>query len=154
MKFHRSEHGAGAVEFALIAPVLFLMLFGILELGLIVTNHYLVASASREAVRYGSAVGEVSGEPQFKHCAGIETRARSALLLPSQQSANVKITYDEGPGTSLIASCDPTNNEGVDEGDRIIVRVRTVYQPLLPIGLKSFDIESTHYRTIDGRAKP
>lgn len=49
----RSEHGATVVEFAFIAGVVFLIIFGILEFGLIFLQEHYVANAAREATRIG-----------------------------------------------------------------------------------------------------
>ena len=47
------QKGATAVEFAVIAVILFLVLFGILEFGLIFMQEHYVANAAREGVRIG-----------------------------------------------------------------------------------------------------
>jgi len=47
----RDERGAAAVEFALIAPVLFLLLFGTIEFGAMYNAQILVTSAARDAAR-------------------------------------------------------------------------------------------------------
>ncbi len=48
-----SEHGAAAVEFALLLPLLVLLLFGIVEFGLALHRHQVLATASREGARAG-----------------------------------------------------------------------------------------------------
>ena len=52
---HRSESGASAVEFALIAPVLIMLLFGTTTAGLAYSDHVSVTNAVREGARYGAA---------------------------------------------------------------------------------------------------
>jgi Flp pilus assembly protein TadG len=47
------QKGATAVEFAVIASILFLILFGILEFGLIFMQEHYVANAAREGMRIG-----------------------------------------------------------------------------------------------------
>lgn len=47
------EHGAAAVEFALLLPLLVLLLFGIVEFGLALHRHQVLATASREGARAG-----------------------------------------------------------------------------------------------------
>ncbi|MEO7858934.1 MAG: TadE/TadG family type IV pilus assembly protein [Nitrospirales bacterium] len=49
----RSESGASAVEFALLLPVLVLILFGIIELGLALYQQSILTNASREGARLG-----------------------------------------------------------------------------------------------------
>ncbi|MBG6189172.1 Flp pilus assembly protein TadG [Arthrobacter sp. CAN_A212] len=51
MKRLRSESGAAAVEFALVVPILLLVLVGIVEFGRVYSAQLQVTSAAREAVR-------------------------------------------------------------------------------------------------------
>lgn len=48
----RDERGVSAVEFALIAPVLLLILVGILDIGRAVNAYVTVSNAAREGTRY------------------------------------------------------------------------------------------------------
>lgn len=47
------QEGVAAIEFALILPVLFLIIFGIIEFGLLLFNKQVITNASREGARYG-----------------------------------------------------------------------------------------------------
>lgn len=49
----RSESGASAVEFALLLPVLMMILFGIIEFGLALYRQAILTNASREGARLG-----------------------------------------------------------------------------------------------------
>ena len=49
-----SEGGAAAVEFALVVPILLLLVFGIVDLGLMVNRDTMVNNASRDGVRAAS----------------------------------------------------------------------------------------------------
>ena len=48
------------VEFALVLPILLMLLYGILEAGRLLFIYSTIVTASRQAVRYGSATGEGS----------------------------------------------------------------------------------------------
>lgn len=50
----RGEHGAVAVEFAIILPILILLVFGIIDFGHAWYMKQLVSNASREGARYGT----------------------------------------------------------------------------------------------------
>ena len=50
----RQEGAQGMVEFALILPLLLLVVFGIIELGRLLVIYSSVGTASREAARYAS----------------------------------------------------------------------------------------------------
>jgi Flp pilus assembly protein TadG len=50
----RSNSGAAAIEFAIVAPLLFVLLFGIIEFGAILYNQSVITNASREGARYAA----------------------------------------------------------------------------------------------------
>jgi Flp pilus assembly protein TadG len=47
------EQGSAAVEFALLLPVLVLLIFGIIEFGVLLYDQQVITNASREGARYG-----------------------------------------------------------------------------------------------------
>ncbi|HKK00735.1 MAG TPA: TadE/TadG family type IV pilus assembly protein, partial [Desulfuromonadales bacterium] len=49
----RHERGASAVEFALVLPLLLVILFGIIEFGFILYDKAMITNASREGARAG-----------------------------------------------------------------------------------------------------
>lgn len=56
------EHGAAAVEFALVAPVLLLLVFGMISFGLALTTQLNLNQAAREGVRaYAFEGGDPTG---------------------------------------------------------------------------------------------
>jgi Flp pilus assembly protein TadG len=56
----KKQRGASAVEFAIFLPILVLLLFGIIEFGLVLYNKAMITNASRE----GARVGIVSQNPR------------------------------------------------------------------------------------------
>ena len=52
----KSQKGATAVEFAIILPLLLLLIFGIIEFGLFLFNRHVITNAAREAARAGIVV--------------------------------------------------------------------------------------------------
>lgn len=54
----RGERGASAVEFALVAPVLMIMLFGILEVSFLMKDHVSMSSSVRGGARAASAAAD------------------------------------------------------------------------------------------------
>lgn len=49
----KNRRGSAAVEFALILPILLVLLFGIIEFGFLLYNEQVITNASREGARYG-----------------------------------------------------------------------------------------------------
>jgi Flp pilus assembly protein TadG len=49
----RGQQGSSVVEFALISPIFLLLLFGILEFGLVMYSKGIITQAGREGARFG-----------------------------------------------------------------------------------------------------
>lgn len=59
--FRRDEQAAAIVEFAIIAPLLFILVFGIIDYGRYFYWYARVTNAAREGARAGSVMKELSG---------------------------------------------------------------------------------------------
>lgn len=55
-KIWKRHEGQSLVEFALILPVFLILLFGVVEFGLLLYNQHVITNASREGARYGIVV--------------------------------------------------------------------------------------------------
>ena len=148
MQNHKFHKGQDLVEFALILPVLLLLIFGIIEAGRLLFMYSTATLSSREAVRYGSAVGEVSlGTSFYEDCTGISNAAQRVGGLAGMTFDNVNIKYDHGPGSGSFASCPLSGELFLATGDRIVVQVDTNWSPLLGI-IPGFQIQTRSSRTI------
>jgi uncharacterized repeat protein (TIGR01451 family) len=124
----RSEQhskGQGLVEFALILPVLLLVMLGTIEFGYVFTVYSGMFNAAREGTRYGA----ISPLDQ----SGIDASARKKIILVDPSAVNFTVMYDKGPGTNLI---DPS---AVQIGDRVVLSITydlptitPVIQPIIP----------------------
>jgi Flp pilus assembly protein TadG len=142
--------GQGIVEFVLALPVALMMLLAIIEFGRFSITYIVISSASREAARYGAAVGDYGSEsiPFYGDCTGIlDTARRIAGTFLQIEESNVSIQYDQGPGTAIYSAC-PPGSDTVRLGDRIVVQITTRYEPLVPIGIEGIDLVSESKRTI------
>lgn len=156
-----SKHttGQAMVEFALAFTIVLVLVFGIMESGRLLFIYGSVVTATREASRYGSAVGYETGVVNYQDCAGIRDAALrvasiSGLVgndfnpsLPNEQG--IHIAYDNGPGTGVLAICDPAHPYTAQLGNRVVVTTRYFYQPILPLlGIEKFTISYSSARTI------
>ena len=149
--FNHKERAQGIVEFALVLPLLLVLLLGIIEVGRLLFIYSGVNSASREAARYGSASGDIGGFiAHYEDCAGIKAAAKRVGILGNIQDDNIEISYDHGPNTSVFSSdCPVPAGEYVNLGDRIIVQVTTTFDPIVPlVNIPSFPISAVARRTI------
>ena len=143
------KNGQGMVEFALILPVLLLVLFGIMEFGRLLFIYVTTTSASREAARYGTAVGGNADDlPRFRDCAGMRAAAKKVGILSNLRDEDIFIWYDYGPGgTAYGFDCAP--NVDIPLGSRVVVQVRTPYAPIVPmVPINLNQVESVSARTI------
>jgi len=152
-----------AVEFALVIPVLLLLIFGMLEMGHLIFVFASVLNASREAARYGAMTGIVNGNPQYQDCTRIAQAATGLRFLANFTESDVVIKYDQGPGPApdfispapnAIGPCSTmTSNQwtSIGTGSRIVVTITEHYKLMLPlIPIPPFPMVSTSARTILG----
>lgn len=144
--------GQGLAEFALITPVLLLLILGVIEFGRLMVTFSSVSTASRDAVRYAVSVGETTGgTPHYQDCLGIRTAVENVTLFADP---TILIQYDvDGPGGAApVEYCqvgktvDPIQ---VSLGTQIRVTVTDTYEPLMPIvQLPTIPIASETARTV------
>jgi len=110
-----------------------MLVLGIIEFGRFFAIYISAYSASREAARYGSVVGDNgSGLQYFEDCAGIKAAAVRVGILAVNDPNQVEIWYDHGPGqTPFDTACPPVNE--VNLGDRVVVRITASYKPIAGI---------------------
>lgn len=162
MRNTKDEGGASLVEFALVLPILLVIVFGLIEFGRLVAVTTQVTTASREGARFGIATGVASGtDPQYVDCPGIRDAARAKAQLITLPDANITIEYDEGPGTAVYAICAPTGLEDLGgnpltdadiiDQSRVIVTVDYLFTTPVPIIASFIDnrpVQSVDRRTI------
>lgn len=148
------QNAQGMVEFALVMPLLFLLIFGILEVGRLMFTYSTVITASREAVRYGSATGITSGQPQYKDCVGIRNAAQRVNFLGAfNMNADIDILYSTGDQIGFDTAVCPSSSslQSVPSGGWIKVSIRATFTPLAGIvPLISMTLRSDSQRTILG----
>jgi hypothetical protein len=143
----RKETGQGMVEFAIVFPLLLLLLFGIFEFSRIMFAYSAAVSASREAARYGAAIYDTGGGiPQYEDCSGIRETAKRIGKFAGIKDADIVIQYSNDSGI-YSTSCPPTQE--VSAADTISVSINTSVTPMTPVGkLSAIPISSSTSRTI------
>lgn len=117
----RSERGASAVEFALIASVLFMVLFGTIQFGIAYHRAQGLEAAAREGGRV-AAIGATQTD--------IANRVRSAqsLFTPADVGVTFEYSTDHGSSYSAIAA-NGTNKPCATAGLGHLVRVNATVSP-------------------------
>lgn len=136
LKFNPQKGKAQAiVEFAIVLPVLLLIVYGLIEAGRLLFIYSSVNNATRQAARWGSTSGVSSnGVPRYQDCAEIRAAAQRSDFLNAFDDADIVITYDRGPGTSSYDTCNGTTDTGVSpaQGDRVVVTIDADYNTIVP----------------------
>jgi Flp pilus assembly protein TadG len=123
--FRHDRSGASALEFAIVATPVILLLLAILEVGLVFFANFTLENATAQGarmIRTGQAQAQHFDAPKFKaevckhlsapiSCAGLKLDVRhfsnfssSALTDPLDSSGNLKanFTYDPGEGEDVV----------------------------------------------------
>jgi hypothetical protein len=115
-----ARRAQGLVEFALIMPILLLLIMGIVDFGWMVFNYNSLYNGLREGLRYGSVSGFDDNNPQYEQCNEIRARIRdlanTAGITVDNQGSLISVWYDDGrpandtwstdASTTVIAYCD------------------------------------------------
>jgi len=139
LKFHPKKSKAQAmVEFAIVLPILLLVVYGLIETGRLIFTIAFVNNATRQAARYGSTSGiGPNGVARYLDCAGIRAEAERMDFLNSFDASlvsNFTVTYDSGPGTPIKGNCNGSAYVGTppQQNDRIIVTANSNFTGIVP----------------------
>lgn len=108
----RSRRGAAAVEFAVTAPVLFLLFFGMIEGGRATMVQHLLTNAARDGARTAVLAGSTAEE--------VQTQVTNYLAESKVSGATVTVT--------------PSTLSTADIGDPISVNVRVAFDDVSWLG--------------------
>ena len=107
---HRRRRGTHVLECAVVFPVIFLLLFGLIIGALGVFRYQEVASLAREGARYASVRGQryqmMTGRPAAT-AADVFNNAiapRAVILTPSQLSSSVTWNPDNRQGSTVTVT--------------------------------------------------
>lgn len=163
MKAKRAQNQKGKspaqamVEFALILPILLLLIYGIIEIGRVIFIYSSVITSARSAARYGSATGVNDGGAtlRYQDCAGMRSAARRSAFIDALADEDIVIQHDKGEGQDTTDYCDPGDasdtsfEPSAGNTDRVRVTVSSEYAPIVPIvPIGPFTISSTSARTV------
>lgn len=112
------QAGQGLVEFALLLPVLLLILLGAIDLGRAFNAYVTITNASREGARYGAS--------QPTNTSGIQAHVIQEAALSGVTITTTDITIDCAAfGTTSFSSA---NCSTINKGDQIRVTVTNNFQ--------------------------
>ena len=110
----KSQSGASAVEFAVILPILLLLVFGIIEMGFVLFDKAMITNASREGARTGISYRV----PPFTD--------EEISIVVSSYLGNALITFAESANPTATVT-----RNGSNPGDELKVTVAYTYTSLI-----------------------
>lgn len=94
----RDDRGASLLEAAIITPVFLLMVFGLLEYGMVIRDDLTVAAMTRDTARAASAFGD----EQYADFKALRVAGQTARALPVEQLDRIVI-FDAGGVSGTIS---------------------------------------------------
>ena len=113
---HGNEAGSAVVEFALVLPILLLILFGIINFGVLLYNQSVITNASREGSRwaaihttptYGTSCNNTFSSMPIDPCQVAYSYATNGLIsfgATQLSSAKSAANYNTGTGQSVTVT--------------------------------------------------
>lgn len=123
MKLLINSRGAAAVEFAIVLPLLLLVLFGIIEFSVAFFDKAVITNASREGARVG-----ILYRPAPRSAGAEDTAIQTAV---SNYIASNLITFGSVPAAAQTT----INRIGFNTGDDLTITVSCVYNYLVLPGV-------------------
>jgi Flp pilus assembly protein TadG len=105
----RGDDGVAAIEFAIILPVLLLILFAIIDMGRMLQQQIQLTEAAREGARLGALSGTTTD---------VKNKVQSIV------GAGITLTYPTGPALCTSASV---------AGSDSVVTVNRAFKPVTPL---------------------
>jgi Flp pilus assembly protein TadG len=103
---NRNRRGTAAVEFAVIAPVMLMLVFGMFEFG----RAIMVLDLLNDVARQGARTGAVAGRANTDINTAVDT-ALSNTTLPARGSTGTTVTISVNGNTSKDASTAMSNDQ-------------------------------------------
>jgi Flp pilus assembly protein TadG len=125
----RLQRGTSLVEFAFVAPVFFLLLFGIIEFSVILFDKATITNASREGARAG-----ILFRSGTRDIGGVELAAEKTEIenvVDNYATANMISLGGASNITTQVTRNDVNGNGIFDVGDELTVDVRYPYNFLI-----------------------
>jgi Flp pilus assembly protein TadG len=132
MRRSSRRSGSTLVEFAMVVLVFIPIMMGIMEFGVLVKNHLLVANAVREGAR-AAATGKSTGDVEARVKRFVAPLSVTGMCNTTVANNCVGMTFstDEGKTSSVLANTTTTPvRNNATPGSLISITVNTRHRPL------------------------
>lgn len=104
--FFRKQHGTTAVEFAFVAPVLFILTIGTIDVGRMVWSASMLHHVAREATRFASIRGADSASPASANDVQSFVNDQLIGVLPNEVTVTTNWTPNNNTGGTVQVQLD------------------------------------------------
>lgn len=147
---HAADTGASAVEFALVVPLLLLLVFGIIDFGIVFSQQL----SLNNAVRQGAREAVAGGNTGQTTCADVVTNVRDASYALAMDTSQIAVTVQTQSAAGVFypsgsqpcgTTANPTSSTVVCQGsfqpggnDSIVVTATYVGKYVVPMPIPGF----------------
>jgi Flp pilus assembly protein TadG len=131
---HRRRRGQALVEFALVLPILLLMIFGIVDAGRLIYTYNTVSNAARDGARVAIVNQSTSGTDTCDTTSATAWPTGCAIVSGLElglTAADVSVTYQDATDSAVCS--DPNNPGQLLIGCLAVVQVTGSFTPITPV---------------------
>ena len=137
-KVRRREEAQSLVEFALVVPMLLILVFGIIDFGMGLRAYISVAAATREGARYATVgnppgVFTIGGSGQCDGATTTTTVGKVCATINGLNLVNVQNVKVETCSTASPPSCSPATTSNMLPGSSVRVTADYRYHYITPV---------------------
>lgn len=131
---YRRQRGIATTEFAIVVPVLLLLLFGVTEVGRVLVRYNALTKAVQDGARYAASYALLGTTGVVNVDAQLRAQVRNVVVYGNTA----------GTGTPVLAGLQPAQIQVIDAGgDEVRVEAAYPYQPLFGSALPNFGLGSS-----------
>ena len=142
----RKQRGQSAVEFALMAPIIFMMIFGMIYGGIMFIEYMHYSNAVRTAARQIAVINNTTQRESMR-----QTQKNWLKKLWTEE-VSVKL-YEPDPEITIVSNYDDTTNPTTETSKDVIVNVTFVRSDDIPVILYMLDFPPKYIKTIQYRMR-
>lgn len=133
-RHYQRERGIATIEFAIVVPVLLLLMFGVTEIGRALVRYNALTKAVQDGARYAAAYALLGSTGQVTIDAQLLTAVRNVVVFGNTA----------GTGSPTLTGLQPAQVQLIDAGgDQIRLDASYPYQPLFGAALPNFGLGSS-----------
>lgn len=122
------QRGQALLEFAFVAPIFLILVFGIVDFGLGFKTYIAVTNAAREGSRFGAV-----GWPAGTYAADCNTSTADDTTIVARTCSALAASVDDVNNVSVVFE-DRNGIPGIQTGDSIVVTMAYDYHFITPLG--------------------